>query len=69
MLVYLDGIYNIAGDANENYGRELLELHTMGVDNGYTQTDVEELARALTGWSICKKTVADAHACGAQATG
>jgi len=37
---------------NENYARELLELHTLGVDGGYTQTDVIEVARVLTGWSI-----------------
>ena len=37
---------------NENYGRELLELHTLGVDGGYTQHDVTEVARAFTGWSI-----------------
>jgi uncharacterized protein (DUF1800 family) len=37
---------------NENYARELLELHTLGVDNGYTQRDVIEVARALTGWTI-----------------
>jgi uncharacterized protein (DUF1800 family) len=37
---------------NENYGRELLELHTLGVDGGYTQTDVTEVARAFTGWTI-----------------
>ena len=37
---------------NENYGRELLELHTLGVDGGYTQADVIAAARALTGWSI-----------------
>ena len=37
---------------NENYGRELLELHTLGVDGGYTQQDVVETARALTGWSV-----------------
>jgi uncharacterized protein (DUF1800 family) len=37
---------------NENYGRELLELHTLGVDGGYTQQDVINVARALTGWSI-----------------
>ena len=37
---------------NENYARELLELHTLGVDGGYTQKDVTELARVLTGWSI-----------------
>jgi uncharacterized protein (DUF1800 family) len=37
---------------NENYGRELLELHTLGVDGGYSQQDVIEVARALTGWTI-----------------
>ncbi|MEO7189746.1 MAG: DUF1800 domain-containing protein [Vicinamibacterales bacterium] len=37
---------------NENYARELMELHTLGVDAGYTQTDVIELARILTGWTI-----------------
>ncbi len=37
---------------NENYARELLELHTLGVDGGYTQQDVQELARMLTGWTI-----------------
>jgi uncharacterized protein (DUF1800 family) len=40
---------------NENYARELMELHTLGVDGGYTQRDVTELARVLTGWSIDRK--------------
>jgi len=40
------------GGLNENYGRELMELHTLGVDGGYTQKDVTEVARCLTGWSI-----------------
>lgn len=39
---------------NENYGRELMELHTLGVDGGYTQRDVTEVARAFTGWTIDK---------------
>jgi uncharacterized protein (DUF1800 family) len=39
---------------NENYGRELLELHTLGVDGGYTQKDVTELARILTGWTVAR---------------
>ena len=43
-----------AGGLNENYARELMELHTLGVDGGYTQTDVTELARLLTGWSIMR---------------
>src|SRR6266540_1164156 len=42
------------GGLNENYARELMELHTLGVDGGYTQKDVTELARALTGWSIVR---------------
>jgi uncharacterized protein (DUF1800 family) len=55
MLIYLDNDNNTAGRPNENLSREVLELLTMGVDNGYTQTDVEELARVLTGWNVCKK--------------
>jgi uncharacterized protein (DUF1800 family) len=39
---------------NENYGRELLELHTLGVDGGYTQKDIVEVARAFTGWTIVR---------------
>ncbi|WP_211452690.1 DUF1800 domain-containing protein [Collimonas antrihumi] len=46
---------------NENYGRELLELHTMGVDSGYTQADVISLARILTGWTIDEKGMKDGH--------
>lgn len=42
------------GGINENYARELLELHTLGVDGGYTQKDVQEVARCLTGWTIHK---------------
>jgi uncharacterized protein (DUF1800 family) len=42
---------------NENYARELMELHTLGVDGGYTQRDVREVARAFTGWSIDKPSV------------
>jgi uncharacterized protein (DUF1800 family) len=43
---------NMPRGLNENYGRELLELHTIGVDGGYTQKDVTEVTRAFTGWSI-----------------
>ena len=43
-----------AGGLNENYARELMELHTLGVDGGYSQKDVTELARILTGWSILR---------------
>ncbi len=52
MLEYLDNRLNVKGVANENYAREIMELHSLGVDGGYTQKDVQELARALTGWTI-----------------
>ncbi len=67
MLAYLDNAQSVGpgslvgrrgrrGNApvglNENYARELLELHTVGVDGGYTQRDVEQLARILTGWTV-----------------
>jgi uncharacterized protein (DUF1800 family) len=42
------------GGLNENYARELLELHTLGVDGGYTQADVQAVARILTGWSVAR---------------
>jgi len=44
------------GGLNENYAREIMELHTLGVDGGYTQKDVTELARVLTGWTIDQRT-------------
>ena len=43
-----------SGGINENYARELMELHTLGVDGGYTQKDVQEVARCFTGWGIRK---------------
>jgi uncharacterized protein (DUF1800 family) len=67
MLFYLDNWQSVAVDPtlerrlkgkragrglNENYGRELMELHTLGVDGGYTQKDVTEVARCFTGWTI-----------------
>ncbi len=52
MLVYLDNQANRQGAPNENYARELLELHTLGVGSGYTQHDVQEVARCLTGWTV-----------------
>jgi uncharacterized protein (DUF1800 family) len=64
MLVYLDNWQSAAPNErlaargqrarglNENYARELLELHTLGVDGGYTQTDIVNVARAFTGWTI-----------------
>jgi uncharacterized protein (DUF1800 family) len=60
MLFYLDNWQSAGPDVNkrrkqglnENYGRELMELHTLGVDGGYTQQDVTEVARCFTGWTI-----------------
>ena len=52
MLVYLDNANNARGHVNENYAREILELHTLGVDAGYTQQDVTNLARVLTGLGV-----------------
>ena len=62
MLLYLDQAQSVAEGTtsrfgpkrglNENYARELLELHTLGVDGGYSQRDVRELARVLTGWTV-----------------
>ena len=57
MLIYLNGFENRAGSPNENYARELFELFTMGIEGpdgtpNYTQADVTEAARALTGWGI-----------------
>ena len=64
MLVYLDNDLNVAPNKkrkgvlkgiNENYARELMELHTLGVDGGYTQQDVITLAKILTGWGVDRK--------------
>lgn len=52
MLRYLDNEHNAVGHINENFARELMELHTLGVDAGYTQNDVQALARLLTGAGI-----------------
>jgi uncharacterized protein (DUF1800 family) len=52
MLQFLDNAENAGNKINENYARELMELHTLGVDGGYSQHDVEELARILTGAGI-----------------
>jgi uncharacterized protein (DUF1800 family) len=52
MLRYLDNAENAKGHINENYAREIMELHTMGVGSGYTQEDVQELARILTGVGV-----------------
>ena len=52
MLGYLDQFDSRAGSPNQNYARELMELHTVGVDGGYTQRDVAGLSRVLTGWTF-----------------
>ncbi len=52
MLRYLDNAQNAAKRINENYARELMELHTLGVGSGYSQGDVQELARVLTGVGV-----------------
>ncbi|MCB9421503.1 MAG: DUF1800 family protein [Ardenticatenaceae bacterium] len=55
MLVYLDNVRNQKDAPNENYARELMELHTLGVNGGYDQHDVQELARILTGWTVRRR--------------
>jgi uncharacterized protein (DUF1800 family) len=52
MIRYLDNEQNAANRINENYAREIMELHTLGVDGGYTQNDVQQLARILTGVGV-----------------
>lgn len=55
MIIYLDTILSTRNAANENYAREILELHTFGVDNGYVQQDIVDLAKIWTGWRVGKK--------------
>ena len=55
MLLWLDSVLNNASGANvpnENYAREVMELYSLGADNGYNQTDITQLAKALSGWSF-----------------
>ncbi|MBM4411107.1 MAG: DUF1800 domain-containing protein, partial [Chloroflexi bacterium] len=52
MMVFLDNRLNVRTAPNENYARELMELHTLGEGNVYTEKDIQEAARALTGWRI-----------------
>ncbi|RMH66798.1 MAG: DUF1800 domain-containing protein, partial [Bacteroidetes bacterium] len=66
MLVYLNGTQNRRGAPNENYARELLELFTMGPTGpdgspNYTETDIQEIARALTGWVVDYFTLTTQH--------
>lgn len=63
MLIWLDNALNVKGHANENFGRELMELFTLGIGN-YTEQDVMEVARAFTGWGLDRgrfKFNADQH--------
>jgi uncharacterized protein (DUF1800 family) len=52
MMIYLDQASSRGTAPNQNYAREIMELHTLGVNDGYTQTDVAELSRVLTGWTV-----------------
>ena len=65
MMEYLDQTRSRRGSPNENYAREIMELHTVGSYGGYTQTDVNELARVFTGWTMTGRGVftydADLH--------
>jgi uncharacterized protein (DUF1800 family) len=54
MVIYLDTTTSTRAAPNENYSRELVELFTMGVDNGYDQEDIEQMSRAWTGWRVDK---------------
>ena len=64
MLIYLDNFRSSAGRMNENYAREVMELHTVGADGGYSQPDVTTLARMFTGWTIPRADAIDVLAQG-----
>jgi uncharacterized protein (DUF1800 family) len=59
MLIYLDQRNSVAKRLNENYAREIMELHTLGVKGGYTQKDVTSLADLLTGWTLADEAPSD----------
>jgi uncharacterized protein (DUF1800 family) len=61
MIIYLDTILNSKAAPNQNYGREVMELHTMGADNGYIQQDIVDLAKVWTGWRVDKKDASVAN--------
>ncbi len=52
MIIYLNNAENIKSAPNENYARELMELHTLGVDGGYDDDDIEQVAKVFTGWHV-----------------
>ncbi len=54
MIIWLNNFENVKGSPNENWARELMELFTMGEGNGYTEDDIQEAARAFTGWSLVR---------------
>jgi len=60
MIIYLDTLVNSKAAPNQNYAREIMELHTMGADNGYIQQDIVDLAKVWTGWRVAKKIPANA---------
>ena len=62
MIIYLDQRNSFAHRLNENYAREIMELHTLGVKGGYTQKDVTTLADLLTGWSLADEAPMDGSA-------
>lgn len=62
MRVYLDNVQNNKAHPNENYAREVMELHTLGVHAGYTQKDVQELARVLTGFGVARRGIHEGQA-------
>ena len=61
MLVYLDQHRSFAGRINENYAREIMELHSLGVGGGYAQQDVTQLAHLITGWTVSDEAPLDGH--------
>ncbi len=56
MLLWLDNALNVKGKPNENFARELMELFSLGIGN-YSETDVKEVARAFTGWSLARQAI------------
>ena len=59
MLIFLDNVTSTRNVPNENYAREMMELHTLGVEGGYSEADVKEVARCFTGWAVQRQ--AESH--------